>query len=99
VTALEMLSARLTLLFGGEDYPQEMSEHPFEDIHRLFGVRASTACSVSEDLQVKLAVVHNDENIKWFLLSLYYLKNYPKEHQLESTFGVNEKYGSEFCWR
>jgi hypothetical protein len=37
VNALEILSAGLTLAVGREDYPKEMSEHPFEDIHRPFG--------------------------------------------------------------
>jgi hypothetical protein len=27
------------------------------------------------------------------------LKNYPKKHQLEYTFGINEECGSQLCWR
>ena len=99
VTALEMLSAGLTLLLEEKIIQRRCQNTHLKTFTDHFGVRASTACSVYEDLQVKLAVVHNDESIKWFLLSLYYLKNYPKEHQLDSTFGVNEKYGSQLCWR
>jgi hypothetical protein len=99
VTAQEMLSAGVTLLLEEKTVNRRCVNSHLKTFLDHFGVRASTACSIYEDLQVKVGVVHNNESIKWFLISLYYLKNYPKEHQLESTFNINEKYGSKKCWQ
>lgn len=94
-----MLSAGVTLLLEEKTVNRRCVNSHVKTFLDHFGVRASTACSIYEDLQVKVGVVHNNESIKWFLISLYYLKNYPKEHQLESTFNINEKYGSKKCWQ
>ena len=98
VTAQEMLVAGVTLLLEEKIIQRRCARSHLKTFINNFGVRASTACSVYEDLQINSVVVHSNVSIKWFLMSLYYLKNYPKEHQLEATFGVNEKYGSEQCW-
>ena len=98
VTTQEMLSAGVTLLLEEKQLKRRCFSTHLKMFLDHFGVRASTACSIYEDLQIKLGVVHNNESIKWFLISLHYMKNYPKEHQLESTFGINKKYGSKQCW-
>jgi hypothetical protein len=64
VTALEMLSAELTLLLEEKIIQRRCQSTHLKTFVDHFGVRASTACSVYEDLQVKLAVVQNDESIK-----------------------------------
>ena len=99
VTAEEMLLAGMSLLLKEKMIQRRCSRTHLRTFLDHFGVRASTACSIYEDLQTKLDVIHTKEGVKWFLISLYYLKNYPKEHQIESTFGINEKYGSKQCWK
>jgi hypothetical protein len=65
-------------------------------------MKPTTACIVYEDLQMKLmnttTTLGSELDMQWFLRSLFYLRNNQKEHQLESIFGLNEKYASRHCW-
>ena len=70
---------------------------------RKFGVKAPTACQIYEDLQKtsveESRIVGNDLQLRFFLISLYYLRKYPEEDDLESTFDYSKKYISEQVWK
>lgn len=70
---------------------------------RKFGVKPVTACQIYEDMQQttieKARVVGNEKQLKFFLMALYYLRKYPEEDDLESTFDYSKKYIADKCWR
>jgi hypothetical protein len=57
VTAQEMLSAGVTLLLEEKTVNRRCVNSHLKTFLDHFGVRASTACSIYEDLQVKVGVV------------------------------------------
>jgi hypothetical protein len=69
-----------------------------------FGIQPVTACMLYEDLQktnVDDARINqpDDTTLKFFLLSLHYLRKYPTEDILESTFDYSPRYISRMLWQ
>lgn len=40
----------------------------------------------------------SDADVRYYLLSLYFLKNYPKESQIEATFDWSQKWARDRYW-
>lgn len=102
VTAVEMLREGLLLLIEEKVIIRRSINSQMKTFIDNFGMKPTTACMVYEDLQVKHLnsnpTLGSELDLQWFLRSVFYLRNYPKEHQLESIFGLNEKYASRYCW-
>jgi DDE superfamily endonuclease len=67
-----------------------------------FGVSAEIAVMVFHDLQTTIFedafVERSDADIRYFLLALYFLKNYPKEYQTEAVFDWSAKWARDKYW-
>ena len=67
-----------------------------------FGSTPYVCTLIWEDLQTteipEARVEKKDLNIQHFLMSMHFLKLYPKEYEQELTFNVSEKYGREKTW-
>ena len=103
VTATEMLLEGLRLLFDEKVVDRRGATSKIKNFVDNFGMKPTTACYVYEDLQSQYLnstteTLGSKLDMQWFLRAVFYLRNYPKEHQLESTFGLNEKYASRYCW-
>jgi hypothetical protein len=76
-----------------------VNEHRFE---QQFGVSAEIAVKVFHDLQTTIFedafVSPSEADIRYFLLALYFLKNYPKEYQTEAIFDWSAKWAREKYW-
>ena len=73
-----------------------------------FGASATTLCTIYEDLQTSQIVLDdgfaiqidgNDTTLKWFLISLHFLKKYPTDRDKEYIFNVSERYSRDMIWR
>jgi hypothetical protein len=66
-------------------------------------VKAATACQIYEDLQQttidESRIIGSELQLRFFLISLYYLRKYPEEDDLESTFDYSKKYISDQVWK
>jgi DDE superfamily endonuclease len=78
---------------------QVVNEHRFE---QQFGVSAEIAVKVFHDLQTTIfedaLVEASDADVRYFLLALYFLKNYPKEYQTEAIFDWSPKWARDKYW-
>ena len=67
-----------------------------------FGVTAEIAVRVFHDLQTTIfeeaLVEASDADIRYFLLALYFLKNYPKEYETEAVFDWSPKWARDKYW-
>jgi hypothetical protein len=76
-----------------------VNEHRFQ---QQFGVSAEIAVKVFHDLQTTIFedahVEASDADIRYFLLALYFLKNYPKEYQTEAIFDWSPKWARDKYW-
>lgn len=67
-----------------------------------FGVCVKVAIKVFKDLQTTVfnEAFINPEKIKldFFLMALYFLRIYPKESKVESTFGLSPKWARQQIW-
>lgn len=64
-----------------------------------FGASAATLCTIYEDLQSTNLIFGEDNTLKWFLISFYFLKKYPTEKDREYIFKVSEKYSRTMIWK
>ena len=104
VTAAEMLQAGLELLYTKARI-QRVKNHR-TNITRFnikFGVMPATACTIYEDLQkttvVEAKITKPDHKaLTQFLISLYFLRKYPTEDVIESTFDFSPRYASRKIW-
>ena len=69
-----------------------------------FGIQPVTACTLYEDLQktsVDASRIDNpdDTSLKHFLISLYFLRKYPTEDEMESTLDFAPRYISGVVWK
>jgi hypothetical protein len=102
-TADEVLETGLLLV----NFTEERIERAKETRNRgrfeqQFGVSAEVAVAVFHDLQTTVVeearVARSDADIRYFLLALYFLKNYPKESQIEAIFDWSPKWARGRYW-
>ena len=79
-------------------------------LNSAFGASSAVLCSIYEDLQNSDMVDTNYDppkemclkpsvaNFKWFLRTMYYLRNYPTEDDMERQFNINIHHGREKIW-
>jgi len=69
---------------------------------KKFGVDPATACHIYEWMQRTeidgARLVGNDRDLKFFLIALYFLRHYPTEDEMNTTFQMSPKYISGKAW-
>ena len=81
VTSDEMLAIGIHLFYTEDRIGRAGQETNVGRFMEKFGVAPVTACSVYEDIQrIQARKDLTDLDLKFFLIALYYLKNYPKYH-------------------
>lgn len=104
VTAGEMLQEGLKLVYKCARINRvKNNETNISRFNLKFGLHPSTACAVYEDLQktdvVAARIDTADEtSLKMFLISLYFMRKYPTEDDLESIFDYSPRYISTKVW-
>jgi hypothetical protein len=85
----------------------ETNQGRFKD---SFGVLPATICKIYEDLQNSNAedkstnpprsmrLKGSKNNLKWFLRTIYYLRKYPTENDIERQLTVNKGWASTNIW-
>lgn len=67
-----------------------------------YGVSPEIAVALFHDLQTTVfedaLVIQKDADIRYYLLTLYFLKNYPKEYQIEAQFDWSPKWARDHYW-
>ena len=105
VTIQDMLQGGLELFYRAERIARvTLAETNINRFNTKFGVHPVTACMLYEDLQ-KTAVdearieAPDGKSLKFFLLSMYYLRKYPTEDVMESTLDYSPaRYISRKVW-
>ena len=68
----------------------------------LFGVSATIATQVFHDLQTTVfddaRLERIEADLEFYLMTLYFLKNYPKESQIEALFDYSRKWARSMIW-
>jgi hypothetical protein len=103
VTVGEMLDAGVKLCYTEARAKRAKRETNTERFFESFGVMAKTACSIYEDLQttsVASARVNNanSSELSYFLIGLYFLRNYPTREDLERAFDFSKGWIAAKCW-
>jgi hypothetical protein len=77
----------------------ETNQGRFKD---SFGVLPATICKIYEDLENSNArsmrLKGSRNNLKWFLWTIYYLRKYPTENDMERQLTVNKGWASTNIW-
>jgi DDE superfamily endonuclease len=105
VTVQQILQTGLELLFSEERIARvKNAATNIDRFNTKFGMQPISACMLYEDLQkttVDEARIDSpdDTSLKFFLISLHYLRKYPTEDVLESTFDISPRYISTKVWQ
>ena len=97
-----MLDLGLCMVGFGRERQCRMKESSKESKFRaLFGTGSETCAFIFRDLQTT-GIIPNASikqvNAANFLVSMYWLKNYPKEVELSGLFSKTEKTIRKWCW-
>lgn len=103
VTVKKMTRAGLKLFYTEERVARVKTEEKNSDRFRMkYGVMPVTACTLYEDMQkTNLEQVNfkaGERSLKFFLISLYFLRHYPNYNELESTFDLNQGHLASKIW-
>ena len=81
------------------------TKSPKTNVNRFrshYGINPLEAIIVWEDLQTteieEAFLPEKDRNVKWFLMTLNFLKRYDTEDEREAKFDVSKFWGREKCW-
>jgi DDE superfamily endonuclease len=104
VTVQQILQAGLDLFYTTERIARVKNDATNIDrFNKKFGIQPVTACMVYEDLQ-KTAVdearidAPDGKTLKYYLISLYFLRKYPTEDIMESSLDFSPRYISRKVW-
>ena len=103
VTVKEMLDAGLKLTYSEGRMNRANAGTNEGRFLETFGVAAKTACVIYEDLQqttIEAAKLENAKELllRYFLISLYFVRNYPTRPELEQRFDYSKGWISGKCW-
>ena len=103
VTMQSMLRAGLNILYTAERIERVKNHSTNNTRFRLnYGVSVGTLCQVYEDMQrsedASIHVEGCDRVLKELLITFYFLRNYPKLHELESKFDYSPGWISQKIW-
>ena len=69
---------------------------------RTFGIEAVTMVTIYEDLQritkENMRLVGSKRNLKWFLRTIFYLRKYPTEDNIERELNINKDHARQKIW-
>ena len=105
VTVQHMLLVGLELFYKPDRIARVVNlSTNIDRFNTKFGVQPVTACMLYEDLQkTNIDDARIDEpdktTLKFFLISLYFLRKYPTEDILESTLDFSPRYISGVAWQ
>ena len=103
VTPTEMMTTGLTIM----GYTQERLSRCRPATNKLrfkrtFGVTARTMVTIYEDLQritdVNMRLEGSKRNLNWFLRTIFYLRKYLTEDDIERELNVNKDYARQKIW-
>ena len=103
VTAEEMLLKGLRMLYSEGRVKRAKGKTNEERFCDSYGVHTHTACDTYEMLQTSSNSDARIENagpleLQFFLIALYFLRNYPTRGQLEQKFDYSKGYVAAKCW-
>jgi hypothetical protein len=97
-----MVSTGLHLLYNVDRIRRANNTTNIRRFASKFGVHPVTACTLYGDLQkttIETArIVGEDSNLRWLLITLYFLMKYPERDVLESEFNFSRGYISNKIW-
>ena len=104
VTIHRMLQFGLELFYSTDRINRALAITNISRFNIKFGIQPVTACTVYEDLQktnIDASRIDSpdDTTLKHFLMSLYYLRKYPTEDEMESTLDFSPRYISRIVWK
>ena len=103
VTQAEMLDAGIKLTYSEKKYKRAKLESNRQRFLDTFGLLPATACAVYEDLQKSGNPAARIENanateLQYFLIGLYFLRQYPTREGLERSFDYSKEWIAAKCW-
>ena len=100
VLALEKLKRGLkTVGYSDDQICKREAKTNRNHFNHAFGASPMTLCTIYKDLQTTSIVVDNElvvqiagnySTLKWFLISLHFMRKYPTSHDEECVFNVSE---------
>jgi hypothetical protein len=102
ITSKKMMKYGLEFLYTVDRVARGKASTNLVRFRKNFGINPATACDVYEDMQktdVQAARVEGCElNLKFFLITLYFLRKYPDGNTLEAVFDYSPGYIAAKIW-